>query len=58
MLVVKGYSQHAIMDYEETFAHVAKMTIVCTLFVVASIRKWCISQLLDVKNVFLSGDLQ
>ena len=38
------------MDYEETFAHVEKMTV-------ALVRQWCISQL-DVKSVFLSGDLQ
>jgi hypothetical protein len=45
------------MDYEETFAPVAKMTIIHTLIVVASIRQWHISQL-DIKNAFLNGDLQ
>ena len=46
------------MDYEETFAPIAKMTTVRrTLIVVASVRQWCISQL-DVKNVFLNRDLQ
>ena len=45
------------MDYEETFAPVAKITTIRTLIVVASIRQWYISQL-DVKNVFLNGDLQ
>ena len=55
-LVVKRYSQYD-MDYEDTFALVAKMTIVCTLLVVSSIGQWCISQL-DVKNAFLNGDLQ
>ena len=56
-LVSKGYSQQYGMDYEETFAPVAKMTIVRTLIAVASAQQWCISQL-DIKNVFLNGDLQ
>jgi hypothetical protein len=37
-LVAKGYSQQYGMDYEETFSLVAKMTIIRTLIVVASIR--------------------
>ena len=56
-LVAKGYSQQYGMDYEETFALVAKMTIFRTFLVVVSVRQWCIFQL-DVKNVFLNGDLQ
>jgi hypothetical protein len=56
-LVTKGYSQQYGMDYEETFAPVAKMTTIRTLIVVTSIHQWHISQL-DVKNTFLNGDLQ
>jgi hypothetical protein len=56
-LVAKGYSQQYGMDYEETFAPVAKMTTIRTLIVIASIRQWHISQF-DVKNAFLNGDLQ
>ena len=52
-LVSKGYSQQYRMDYEETFAHVAKMTTVRTLIIVASVRQWFISQL-DVINQFLN----
>jgi len=51
-LVVKGYSQQYGMDYEETFAPVAKMTTIRTLIVIASVRRWHISQL-DVKMPFL-----
>ncbi|GJZ67852.1 uncharacterized mitochondrial protein-like protein [Tanacetum coccineum] len=53
-LVAKGYTKEYGMDYEETFAHVANMTIVRTLIAVASSRKWKIFQL-DVKNAFLNG---
>ena len=45
------------MDYEETFAPVAKITTIHTLVVVVSIHQWHISQL-DVINAFLNGDLQ
>ena len=44
------------MDYEETFAHVAKMTTVRTLIEVSSIRQWKIYHM-DVNNDFLNGDL-
>ncbi|GJX38974.1 gag-pol polyprotein [Tanacetum coccineum] len=54
--VAKGYAREYGMDYEETFAPIAKMTTIRTLIVVASSRKWKIFQL-DVKNVFLNGDL-
>ena len=56
-LVAKGFSQQYGMDYEETFAPVAKMTTIRTIIAVASIRQWHISQM-DVKNAFLNGDLQ
>lgn len=56
-LVAKGFAQEYGMDYEETFAPVAKMTSVRVLIAVASSRQWDISQM-DVKNAFLNGDLK
>ena len=38
-LVAKGYSQQYDMDYEETFALVAKMTIIHTLIAITLIRQ-------------------
>jgi hypothetical protein len=37
-LVVKTYSQQYGMDYKETFALIAKMTVIRTFIAVASIR--------------------
>jgi hypothetical protein len=42
-LVAKGYSQQYGLDYEETFALVAKITTIHTLITVALIRQWHIS---------------
>ena len=56
-LVTEGYFQEYGMDYEETFASVAKMTTVRSLIAVASTRRWNNSQM-DVKNAFLNGDLK
>ncbi|KAA0053496.1 putative mitochondrial protein [Cucumis melo var. makuwa] len=53
-LVAKGYSQEYGIDYEETFAHVARMTSVRSLLVVAAAKQWPLLQI-NVKNAFLNG---
>jgi hypothetical protein len=55
-LVARGFQQTQGLDYDETFAPVAHMTTIRTLFAVASSSSWPISQM-DVKNDFLRGDL-
>ena len=56
-LVAQGYKQEYEIDYEETFAPVAKMTRVRTLLAIASCKRWPLYQL-DVKNAFLHRHLK
>jgi hypothetical protein len=56
-LVAKGYAQTHGIDYEETFALVAKMATVRVMIVVDALRGWVLHQM-DVKNSFLHGELQ
>lgn len=55
-LVILGCKQQYGLDYHETFAPVAKMTIVRTLLAVAAMQGWHAIQM-DVTNDFLHGDL-
>jgi len=54
-LVAKGFTQEYEIDYEETFAPVARISSVCALLAVAVASKWDLFQM-DVKNAFLNGD--
>jgi hypothetical protein len=55
-LVAKGYRQTYGVDYDETFAPMAKMNTIWTFISIAAISKWKLFQM-DVKNAFLHGDL-
>lgn len=54
--VAKRYSQIEWLDYNETFALVAKFAIVNCLITVAVIKGWELHQF-DVNNTFFNGDL-
>lgn len=56
-LVAKGYTQTYGIDYEETFAPIAKMNTVRIILSLTTRFDWELQQF-DVKNAFLHGDLE
>lgn len=56
-LVAQGYAQTKGIDYNETFASVAKFSSIRTLFALASSRNMDLIQL-DVKTAFLHGVIE
>lgn len=56
-LVAKGYGPIYDVDYDETFAPVAKINTIRALISIAVNNRWKLFQM-GVKNTFLHGDLQ
>jgi hypothetical protein len=54
--VLRGFTQHPGVDYDETFIPVVKFATVRTVLPLALSRDWAFHQL-DVKNAFLHGTL-
>ena len=56
-LVTKGYSQQVGIDYDETFAPVARLEAIRIFLAYAAHKKFKVFQM-DVKNSFLNGELE
>jgi hypothetical protein len=55
--VARGFSQKEGIDYEETFAFVARYTSIRTIIAFAAKMKWKLHQM-DVKTTFLNGVIE
>ena len=56
-LVAKGYAQIYGVDYSDTSSHIDKLTSIRLFIYLAASYDWDLHQL-DIRNVFLHGDLQ
>ena len=54
--VLRGFTQHPGIDYDETSSHVVKLATIWVVLTLDLSRSWPIHQL-DVKNAFLHGTL-
>ena len=52
--VANGFSQKGGIDYEETFAPIARYIAIRSILALAAVMKWKIHQM-DVKTAFLNG---
>ena len=55
--VARGLSQKEGIDYEETFAPIARYTSIRTILALASNMKWKLHQM-EVKTAFLNGVIE
>ena len=56
-LVVKGYAQQEGIDYDETFAPVARMEAIRLFLAFAAFHQFMVYQM-DVKCAFLNGEIE
>jgi len=56
-LVCEGYAQQEEIDFEETFALVARLEAIQMFLALSSFQKFKVFQM-DVKSAFLNGDLE
>jgi hypothetical protein len=56
-LVAKSYSQVKCLDFDETFAPVARLEAICILLVYATHHDFKLFQM-DVKSAFLNGPIK
>jgi hypothetical protein len=54
--VARGFSKKQGIDYEETFAPVARYTSIKTILSLVAMMKWKVHQM-DVKATFLNGEI-
>ena len=56
-MVARGFTQQPGIDFNETFAPVARMDTVKIVFPIAAQNKWTVYQM-NVKSAFLNGYLE
>ncbi|KAJ9542170.1 LOW QUALITY PROTEIN: hypothetical protein OSB04_028676 [Centaurea solstitialis] len=57
-LVAKGFNQEYGIDYEETFAPVARVTSVSSLLAIAATKRWALFQMDSLSSTFEMKDLR
>ena len=56
-MVARGFTWQLDIDFNETFAPIARMDTVITVLSIAAQNKWHVHQM-DVKSTFLNGYLE